>query len=396
MVREGISALIGGDALSWSRFLTGRVGLQLEVLQNWVAEALAIDPATISLTQIAGDASPRRYFRVSRGRGAADTASPLAAIGSFGSNRIAESDTLIAALSPGSENNDAFLAVQRLMSTAGLRVPAQIAADLSQGFFLMEDLGDALLSSQLERRSVETWYPLALGELAKLTAISHRDARLPLMDAGRIREELSVFPEWFLRGLLGLSDAEIPSAILDSLASYLAEAFSAQTQCVVHRDFHCRNLMCLPDGGLGVIDFQDAVIGPVTYDPVSLLKDCYVLWHRQDQLRWLEQYRQQLARNDLAVGTPQAFQAGFDMCGLQRHLRVLGVFARLHLRDGKPAYLNDLPLVWHYVREVLVHYENIPALSDFSGWLGAEVMPRIAKQPWHQDLQVPKPLPGDL
>lgn len=372
------------------------MGLQLEALQNWVAAALAIEPAAILLTQIAGDASPRRYFRVSRRRGVADIAPPSAAPDSSGSNQIIEGDTLIAALSPGSENNDAFLAVQRLMSTAGLRVPVQIAADLTQGFFLMEDLGDALLSSQLERRSVETWYPLALGELAKLTTIPHRDARLPLMDAGRIREELSVFPEWFLRGLLGLSDAEIPIAILDNLATYLAEAFSAQTQCVVHRDFHCRNLMCLPDGGLGVIDFQDAVIGPVTYDPVSLLKDCYVLWHRQDQLRWLEQYRQQLARNNLAVGTPQAFQAGFDMCGLQRHLRVLGVFARLHLRDGKPAYLNDLPLVWHYVREVLAHYENIPALSDFSGWLDNEVMPLITNQPWYQDLQVPEPLSGDL
>lgn len=372
------------------------MGLQLEALQNWVAAALAIEPATISLTQIAGDASPRRYFRVSRRRGATDITLPSGAPDSSESNRIIEADTLIAALSPGSENNDAFLAVQRLMSTAGLRVPAQIAADLTQGFFLMEDLGDALLSSQLERSTVGTWYPLALGELAKLTAISHRDARLPLMDAGRIREELSVFPEWFLRGLLGLSDAEIPSAVLDSLASYLAQAFFAQMQCVVHRDFHCRNLMCLPDGGLGVIDFQDAVIGPVTYDPVSLLKDCYALWHRQDQLRWLEQYRQQLARNDLAVGTPQAFQAGFDMCGLQRHLRVLGVFARLHLRDGKPAYLNDLPLVWHYVREVLAHYENIPALSDFSGWLENEVMPRITNQPWYQDLQVPEPLSGDL
>jgi len=376
--------------------LRGLVNLQLEALHNWVAAALAIEPATISLTQIAGDASPRRYFRVSRGRGAADITSPLAASGSSESNRIREADTLIATLSPGSENNDAFLAVQRLMSTAGLRVPAQIAADLTQGFFLMEDLGDALLSSQLERRTVETWYPLALGELAKLTAISHRDARLPLMDAGLIREELSVFPEWFLRGLLGLSVAEIPIAILDSLAAYLAEAFSAQTQCVVHRDFHCRNLMCLPDGGLGVIDFQDAVMGPVTYDPVSLLKDCYVLWHRQDRLRWLEQYRQQLTRNDLAVGTPQAFQAGFDMCGLQRHLRVLGVFARLHLRDGKSAYLNDLPLVWHYVREVLSHYENVPALRDFSSWLDDEVMPLITKQPWHQDLQVPEPLAGDL
>ena len=132
------------------------MGLQLEALHNWVAAALAIEPATISLTQIAGDASPRRYFRVSRRRGATDIALPSGAPDSSESNRIIEADTLIAALSPGSENNDAFLAVQRLMSTAGLRVPAQIAADLTQGFFLMEDLGDALLSSLLERRTVET------------------------------------------------------------------------------------------------------------------------------------------------------------------------------------------------------------------------------------------------
>ena len=144
----------------------------------------------------------------------------------------------------------------------------------------MEDLGDALLSSQLEQRSVETWYPLALRELAKLTAISHRDARLPLMDAGQL-EGVVGFPRVVFAWSAGAVGCRIPIAILDSLATYLAEAFSAQTQCVVHRDFHCRNLMCLPDGGVGVIDFQDAVIGPVTYDPVSLLKDCYVLWHRR-------------------------------------------------------------------------------------------------------------------
>ena len=277
-----MSALNGDDALSRS-LLTGWVGLQLEALQN-CSGGVMIEPATISLTQIAGtpvlvlfpSKSKTRRHRHCAAIGRADSSEP---------NRVIEGDTLIAALSPGSENNDAFLAVQRLMSTAGLRVPAQIAADLTRGFFLMEDLGDALLSSQLEQRSVETWYPLALRELAKLTAISHRDARLPLMDAARIREELSVFPEWFLRRLLGLSDAEIPIAILDSLATYLVEAFSAQTQCVVP-GLSCRNLMCLADGGLGVIDFQDAVIGPVTYDAVSLLKDCYVLWHRRDQLRW--------------------------------------------------------------------------------------------------------------
>ena len=362
------------------------MGLQLEALQNWVAAALAIEPAAILLTQIAGDASPRRYFRVSRRRGVADIAPPSAAPDSSGSNQIIEGDTLIAALSPGSENNDAFLAVQRLMSTAGLRVPVQIAADLTQGFFLMEDLGDALLSSQLERRSVETWYPLALGELAKLTTIPHRDARLPLMDAGRIREELSVFPEWFLRGLLGLSDAEIPIAILDNLATYLAEAFSAQTQCVVHRDFHCRNLMCLPDGGLGVIDFQDAVIGPITYDPVSLLKDCYVSWPRQRQIGWLLDYKGLLVREQLiSAMSDDTFIAWFDLMGLQRHVKVLGIFARLFLRDGKPAYLDDLPLVLAYVIQALAIYApSVPAIARFAEVFDDQVLPACKIQSWYR------------
>ena len=319
-------------------------------------------------------------------------ASPPACSGSSAFTQISQGATLVAALSPTSENNEAFLAVQRLMKTAGLRVPHQIAADLTQGFFLMEDLGDILLASQLDQTTVDKWYPLALTELAKLTAISQGDALLPVMDSERIAEELSVFPEWFLCGLLGLPDSDIPIAVFDDLVAYLTDAFSVQPQCVVHRDFHCRNLMCLPDGRLGVIDFQDAVMGPITYDPVSLLKDCYVLWHRSDQMRWLEQYRQQVERIGVAIGTTQAFQVGFDMCGLQRHLRVLGIFARLNLRDAKPAYLNHLPSVLHHVREMLSNYRDIPALQGFSDWLDAKVMPGVTQQSWYQDVFVPQPL----
>jgi len=152
----------------------------------------------------------------------------------------------------------------------------------------------------------------------------------------------------------------------------------------VHRDFHSRNIMCLPDDRLGLIDFQDAVVGPVTYDPVSLLKDCYIQWPRPDQLRWLESHRQALLSTGVAVPDERAFIRDFDLVGLQRHLRVLGVFARLCLRDAKPAYLNDLPLVLDYTREALALYHSEPPIGDFSQWFEDEVMPRIAEQDWYQ------------
>jgi len=170
----------------------------------------------------------------------------------------------------------------------------------------------------------------------------------------------------------------------NNLLTLFTGIFQNQAQRVVHRDFHSRNIMCLPDGSLGLIDFQDAVVGPVTYDPVSLLKDCYVQWPRPDQLRWLEAHRQALQSAGVKVPAESVFIRDFDLVGLQRHLRVLGVFARLCLRDGKPEYLKDLPLVLAYARETLRLYETEPAVAAFSSWFEHVVMPRIADQEWYQ------------
>lgn len=370
----------------------GWVDMYEQSLHDWVASRLAVEPTAIFLTQIAGDASPRQYFRVARTQKAlrADESSPSVTAPHADQNDNGQ--TLVAARSPSSENNEAFLAVQRLLENAGLRVPSQIASDLERGFFLMEDMGDILLLSKLDSASVDAWYGQALTDLATLSTIPPSSAKLPSMDYQRTAEELAVFPEWFLGGLVGIADSGVPTGLVNELTEFLVDAFSAQLQCVVHRDFHCRNLMCLDDGALGIIDFQDAVIGPVTYDPVSLLKDCYVLWHRDDQLRWLELYRQRLKSLGLAIDESKAFQIGFDMSGLQRHLRVLGVFARLSLRDGKSAYLNDLPLVLHYVREVLALYDAIPVLKDFSEWFEADIMPKIMRQAWYAEVVTPAPL----
>ena len=360
------------------------------LFREWLAAELDAPLAALSIKQIAGDASPRRYFRVSIDWGDA-TISPL---DSEPGRREAEDQAMslpaaskpawIGVTSPASENNAAFLHVQRLLESAGLAVPAQYASDLDRGFFLMEDLGDVLLASQLTPEAVDHYYPSALNELTHIAGIPAASAMLPPFDAARIAEETSVFPEWFLGAHLGLEVGAMVETLWQNLLTLLTDVFRHQPQCVVHRDFHSRNIMCLPDDRLGLIDFQDAVVGPVTYDPVSLLKDCYIQWPRPDQLRWLEAHRYALLSAGVAVPDERAFIRDFDLVGLQRHLRVLGVFARLCLRDDKPDYLNDLPLVLAYTREALTLYEAEPAIADFSGWFEGVVMPRVAEQHWYQ------------
>jgi aminoglycoside/choline kinase family phosphotransferase len=290
----------------------------------------------------------------------------------------------VAVTSPASENNTAFLQVQQMLDSAGCVVPAQYASDLDRGFFLMEDFGDVLLATQLTPDAVDCHYLSALSALVKIAGIPADSVSLPRFDAARIAEELSVFPEWFLHAHLGVEAGAMADESWDDLRALLTDVCLGQPQCVVHRDFHSRNIMCLPDDRLGLIDFQDAVVGPITYDPVSLLKDCYIQWPRSDQLRWLEGYRQTLLSTGVLVPGESAFIRDFDLVGLQRHLRVLGVFARLCLRDGKPDYLKDLPLVLAYTREMLALYESEPAIAAFSEWFEGVVMPRIAAQEWYQ------------
>ena len=369
-------------------------------LCRWISKLLHVPEAALNVQQIAGDASPRQYFRVSLCAGSpaksrhgscaddlpkSDQASPTA-LADPQPVMLAGGDTLIAASSPPSENNEAFLAVQKLLHQTGLTVPSLLASDLDSGFFLMEDFGDVLLSTWLTPATVDNLYAQALGELSRLARLPCGDIDLPVFDAQRIADELSVFPEWFLQKHLGLAQADLPSAIWQELLALFTSVFREQLQCVVHRDFHSRNIMCLDDGRLGIIDFQDAVLGPVTYDPVSLLKDCYVRWPRDDQLRWLDVYRGQLVTQGVEISEDaQALARHFDLVGLQRHLRAMGVFARLCLRDQKPDYLNDLPLVLDYVREALARYDAEPAVRAFSDWFESTVMPKVESQHWYSD-----------
>ena len=372
-------------------------------LTEWIADALQSAPSQVAIELIAGDASPRRYYRATFLNGAATMT-----IG--GAPR--ETLSCIAMVSPASENNEAFLSVGAQLAGAGVRTPAVWAQSLQQGWFLLEDFGDQqvlpVLASNPE--SAAALYQKAFDALVCQISLPCEQADIPTYDAKRLKTELDVFPEWFLSGLLGIQPDESLRQCFTTLTDYLISVFAEQPTVWVHRDFHSRNLMLLEANELGVIDFQDAVLGPITYDPVSLLKDCYIRWPRAQQLEWLNGYYTQLRSVRVAAvsadaPTPSAqqvsrlqtlatqlevvsaaqFQRWFDLTGLQRHLRVLGVFARLHLRDHKSAYLADLPLVTEYVREALaLTADTHSSVAEFRDWFESDLMSVICEQPWYK------------
>ena len=371
-------------------------------LIEWIAEALQCALSQIEIELVAGDASPRRYYRVTLSNGPATL--PIG-------GEAREMPSCIAMVSPASENNEAFLSVGAQLAKAGVRTPAVWAQSLRQGWFLLEDFGDQqLLPALASRPDAAALYQRAFDALVCQISLPCEQAGIPTYDAERLKTELDVFPEWFLSGLLGIQPDERLRQCCATLTDYLISVFAEQPTVWVHRDFHSRNLMLLEANEIGVIDFQDAVLGPITYDPVSLLKDCYIRWPRVQQLTWLDGYLLQLRSVGVAapsVGAPVAtaeqlsrlhalaaqldevgaaqFQRWFDLTGLQRHLKVLGVFARLHLRDHKSCYLADLPLVTEYVREALALTADAQSsVAEFRDWFESDLMTVIRAQPWYK------------
>ena len=372
-------------------------------LKEWMAKALRCAPSEMEIELIAGDASPRRYYRATSLKGPVtlDIEGVMRAIPSF-----------IAMVSPASEDNEAFLRVGAQLAKAGVRTPAVWAQSLRQGWFLLEDFGDQQLLPVLASYpdSAAALYHKAFDALVCQISLPFEQADIPRYDSCRLKTEMDVFPEWFLSGLLGIQPDERLRQCCAMLTDHLISAFAEQPTVWVHRDFHSRNLMLLEANELGVIDFQDAVLGPITYDPVSLLKDCYIRWPRAQQLEWLDSYLMRL--RSVGVGVPSVdvpaplaeqawrlqglatrlkevspaqFQRWFDLTGLQRHLRVLGVFSRLHLRDQKSTYLADLPLVAEYVREALaLTAGSHSSLAEFRDWFESDLMSVISEQPWYE------------
>jgi aminoglycoside/choline kinase family phosphotransferase len=280
---------------------------------------------------------------------------------------------------PVKEDIRPWLDVAGRLGRAGLHAPEVRAADADLGFVLMADLGEHQYQPSLVEDTVESLYGDALAALLAIQTRVDTDG-LPAYDRAKLVAEMELLPEWFLRRHLGVEPGCEGWDEIERAFDALATAALAQPQAFVHRDYHSRNLLVTPERNPGIIDFQDAVRGAVTYDLVSLLRDCYIEWPEDRVYRWAESHRRHLADAGVPVGDAAAFRRDFDLMGLQRHLKVLGIFCRLWYRDGKRAYLGDLPLVWKYVRRVGErHPETAPLVARIAGWIG------------DRDLTVPAP-----
>jgi N-acetylmuramate 1-kinase len=316
---------------------------RLQQLNRWLARELGQSFSHVAPAST--DASFRRYFRVHASDG------PYIAMDA----------------PPGREDCRPFIAVAELLLGLGLHVPQVLRADLEQGFLLLSDLGTRQYLAELDETSVERLYGDALGALATLQACGPNEAQLPPYDRARLRAELELFREWYLQRHLGLRLSASEHAHLDRAFRRLEDAALEQPRVCVHRDYHSRNLMVTARNNPGILDFQDAVVGPVTYDLVSLLRDCYIAWPRARVEEWAMGYYE-LARQSGIVRAEheRPFLRWLDWMGVQRHLKAVGIFARLNRRDGKPGYLRDIPRTLGYVREVSARY---PELGELHGLL---------------------------
>ena len=318
---------------------------RLEQLSAWLG--------TLNLVQVetkrpaSSDASFRRYFRL-------DVVPEL---------REKLGNTLIAMDAPPErENVPAFIHVQGLLLEAGVTVPAIVAQDVASGFLLLSDLGTTTYLQRLDVDNAPFMYSDAVDALVQFQLHSKPDV-LPDYDRAFVERELNLFPEWFVGKHLGIEMTQEQSAQLNGVFEAIIGNVLAQPQVFMHRDFHSRNLMFLDQGNPGVLDFQDAVFGPVTYDLGSLLRDAYIQWDEEVVLDWVVRYWQRAKQVGLPVNPDiDAFYRDFEFMALQRHLKILGIFCRLNYRDGKSIYMGDLPTVTDYVRKTANRYTVLKPL----------------------------------
>jgi aminoglycoside/choline kinase family phosphotransferase len=328
---------------------------RVQQIGDWLRGELKA--SLVRLEPASADASFRRYFR-------AWTAD--------GTTRV------VMDAPPDKEDIGPFLQVAALLEACQVHVPHVYAADTARGLVLLEDLGSDLYLTQLRcGADPDVLYRHALQALLRIQLQGREAMRaLPPYDRAALTREMALMPEWFCARHLQLTLDDTDRAVLAECFEFLTQEALAQPQVLVHRDYHSRNLMLLASRNPGIIDFQDALAGPVGYDLVSLLKDCYIDWPRARVERWVSGYREQLqAAPELAGASEHEFLRWFDLIGLQRHIKVLGIFARLWYRDGKHGYLADLPRTFGYVEDAARRY---PELRRFGDWLQRRVRPALA------------------
>ncbi len=305
-------------------------------LKEWLSHT--IKHKDFILTALAGDASFRRYFRLH----------------SEGLTQV------VMDAPPEKEDLGPFVHIAKKLTEAKVYTPEILAMDMEQGFLLLSDFGDQLLLGKLQAETVDSYYHDAINTLFKIQGCPIDDPRLPFFDKAFMLKEMNLCSEWFFRAYLSLDLTHDEHQLVRKTMEWIATTVSQQPLTFIHRDYHSRNLMLISkqkERALGVIDFQDAMRGPLTYDLVSLLKDCYISWPREQVLEWVAYFH---AHSELASSySLDEFIRAFDLCGLQRHLKVLGIFCRLYLRDNKAGYLANLPLTLKYVLECSEIYEEL-------------------------------------
>jgi len=268
---------------------------------------------------------------------------------------------------PDKEPLHDFLTIGNALSASGVPAPVFYAVDIEAGFLALSDFGDQQLLGLVQEKKPEAVLSILSKVMGLLQNVAKVDCSVPDYSESMLRAEMDLFPTWYLTRLLGLTLTDDFWSVWQTVCDRLVASALAEPQVFVHRDFHSRNIMVPSEGTFGLLDFQDAVRGPLSYDLVSLLKDCYVEYEPAMQTALVESYRQAwLADPRVQAMTPTAFYQAFERMGLQRHLKCAGIFSRLYLRDGKSRYLNDIPMVLNYVAAVC---QSQPALSDFYGWL---------------------------
>lgn len=330
---------------------------RLQQLNDWLAVVLNGKP--YSIEPASADASFRRYFRVTIG-----------------------SETLIAMdAPPPQEDCTPFVHAAEVFADAGINVPKIIAQDIPNGFLLLSDLGNMTFLSALQAPNglevAADLYRDASNALIKLQLASKPEVFSPY-DEALLTREMQLFPDWYVAKHLNVTLTDAQQEVMNKTFAVLNANILAQPKVYVHRDYHSRNLMVQTNShDLGVLDFQDAVYGPITYDLVSLLKDAYISWDEDQVLDWAVRYWQSARKAGLPMSEDFAeFYRDFEWMGAQRHIKVLGIFARLYHRDGKDGYLKDMPLVMDYLRRVCDRYLELkPFLRLLDELAGVEYKP---------------------
>lgn len=312
---------------------------RVAALNSWLSQQVGL--SGFSIQAVSGDASFRRYFRI---------------IAADGEKWIAMDAP------PERENCRPFVAIAGQLQTLGLHVPQIHAQDLEQGFLLLEDLGAMHYLDVLNEGNADRLYGDALGALAVVQACAST-AGLPAYDRELLWREMELFREWLLGRHLGVRLDDQQNRELDQVFELLIENALEQPRVCVLRDYHSRNLMVASSPTPGILDFQDAVKGPVTYDLVSLLKDCYIAWNPEQVNHWAVGYFQLAVQSGVLRGEHETrFLRWFDLMGVQRHLKAAGIFARLNERDGKPGYLADIPRTLGYILRLQPDYPELTEL----------------------------------